>query len=141
MTGCLTIEDITRLNREPIEELQSTAESLDPQEADSCEIFARQVVQVEVTLKNTYKLAALLAKRSETPEQEAEIWTDMREYSEVAMNALKELKETYPGCGTPEVYKLASDYWSAADNRLSLITESIRCQSLTMPDGLFPQMT
>ena len=141
MTGCLTIEDITRLNREPIEELQSTAESLDPQEADSGEIFARQVVQVEVTLKNTYKLAALLAKRSETPEQEAEIWKDMREYSEVAMNALKELKETYPGCGTPEVYKLASDYWSAADNRLSLITESIRCQSLKMPNGLFPRMT
>ena len=141
MTGCLTIEDITRLNREPIEELQSTAESLDPQEADSCAIFARQVVQVEVTLKNTYKLAALLAKRSETPEQEAEIWQDMRKYSEAVISALNELKDTYPQCGTPGLYNLALDYRIAADARLSRIKESIQCQSLPMPDGLFPRMT
>jgi len=141
MTGCLTIEDITRLNREPIEELQSTAESLDPQEADSCEIFARQVVQVETVLKPIYKAAALMARRTDTAEQEASVWRDMRTYSEAVTNALTELKETYPGCGTPELHKLALDYWNAADKRLALINESIRCQSLPTPDGLFPRTT
>ena len=141
MTGCLTIEDITGLGREPIDELKSTAEALDPQHQDSCAIFARQVVQVETVLKQTYKAAALMARRTETPEQEAEIWRDMRKYSEAVIGALKELKETYPRCGTPELYTLASGYWDAAASRLSRINESIQCQSLPMPDGLFPRMT
>lgn len=141
MTDCLTIHDITRLGREPIDELQSTAESLDPQGEDSCEIFTRQVVQVEVTLKNTYKLAALLAKRSATLEQEAEVWQSMVEYAKGVMNALEQLKEIYPDCGTPKLHNLALDYWTAATERLSLVTGAIKCQTLPMPAGLFPQTT
>ena len=94
---------------------------------------------MEVTLKSTYKLAALLAKRSATLEQEAEVWRSMVEYAKGVMNALEQLKEIYPDCGTPELHNLALDYWTAATERLSLVTGAIKCQTLPMPAGLFPQ--
>ena len=141
MTGCLTIDDLARLNHEPIEEMRRTASALDPSDPDSCEIFTRQVTLVEAALKQTYKAAALLAKRTDTPEQEGAVWRRMREFADVVIEALKQLKDLYPSCGTPELYNLALDYRLAADKRLSLTNESIQCQSLPTPDGLFPQVT
>lgn len=141
MTDCLIIKDITRLGRAPVDELLSSSGDLDPQDPSSCDIFSRHVAQVEGVLKQTYALAALLAKRSATPGQEAEIWQNMLEYAKGVMNALQQLKETYPQCGTPELHSLALDYWNAASERLSLVNESIQCQSLPMPAGLFPQTT
>ena len=141
MSGCLTIHDVTQLGRKPIEELRTTAEALDPSDEGSCEIFGRQVTALEAILKHTYKEAALMARRSESLAQEAEVWQAMSEFADAVMEALKQLKVTYPNCGTPELYDLALDYKLAAEKRHALTIESIKCQTLPMPDGLFPQTT
>ena len=141
MTGCLTIDDLARLNHEPIEEMCRTAEALDPSDPNSCFIFTRLVTLAEAALKQTYKAAALMAKRTDTPAQERAVWQRMREFADVVIGALQHLKDLYPKCGTPELYNLALDYRLAADKRLSLTNESIQCQSLPIPDGLFPQVT
>lgn len=141
MTGCLTIDDVARLSREPIEELRRRAAKLEPGDADSCRIFAKEVAKVETVLKQTYKAAALMARRTETPEQEAEVWRRMEEFAGVVIDTLKQLTEVFPHCGTPELYNLALDYRLAADKRLANISESIQCHGLPMPEGLFPRMT
>jgi hypothetical protein len=141
MTACLTMDDVAQLNQEPIEELRRIAEALDPAAPDSCEIFAKEVASVETVLRQTYKAAALMARRTDSPEQEAGIWRRMQEFANRVMDALKQLKDVYPKCGTPELYDLALDYRVAADKRLALITESIQCQNLPTPEGLFPRMT
>jgi hypothetical protein len=141
MTGCLTIDDVARLNREPIEDLRRTAAGLNPGDVDSCRLFANEVARVETVLKQTYKAAALMARRADTPEQEAEVWRRMQEFAGAVIDALKQLTEVYPNCGTPELYNLALDYRLAADKRLTNTNEAIQCQSLPKPEGLFPRMT
>ena len=141
MTGCLTIDDVARLSREPIEDLRRTAADLDPSDAGSCRIFANEVARVETVLKQAYKAAALMARRTDTPEQEAEVWQRMQELAGVVIDTLKQLTEVFPNCGTSELYNLALDYRLAADKRLANISESIQCHGLPMPDGLFPRMT
>lgn len=141
MIAGLTIIDITRLGRGPVDILLSTSDALDPQDADSCAIFSRKIAQLEGVLKQTYAQAALLAQRADTLDQEAEVWQNMVEYAQGVMNTLEQLKDTYPDCGTPELCNLALDYRNAATERLSLVNEAIQCQTLPMPAGLFPQTT
>ena len=139
MDKCLTIRDVTTIGRAPIDELRSIAADLNLADADSCTIFGRRVAAVETVLKQTYKFAALMVRCSETPEQEAEIWMVMSEFSGFVITALQQLKDTSPHCGTPELYDLALDYNLAAQKRHSLTAESLQCQTSQMPDGLFPQ--
>jgi len=141
MTGCLTIDDVARLSREPIEGLRRTAAELDPGDADSSRIFAKEVARVETALKQTYKAAALMARRTDTLEEEAEVWRRMQEFAGAVVDVLKQLTEVFPNCGTPELYNLALDYRLAADKRLANISESLQCQNLPTPEGLFPRMT
>jgi hypothetical protein len=66
------------------------------------------VAKVETVLKQTYKVAALMARRAETPEQETEVWWRMQEFSGVVIDAPQQLTKVYPKCGTPEPYSLAA---------------------------------
>ena len=135
------MSEVTNLTRSPVEELRFVGERLDPAKADSITLFSKRVAAVEAVLKFAYKMAALAAKRSETPEQEADVWRDMNEIADSIITILNSLKGKFPDGGTPELYDLALDYKLAAEKRYSLTLESIKCQNLPMPEGLFPQTT
>jgi hypothetical protein len=133
--------DLTQLTRAPFEELRAAGENLDPAQFDSCAIFGKCVIRVEAVLKLAYKMAALTARRSDTLQEEAEVWKEMSELCDSLIAALKGLKDKFPDCGTPELYDVALDYKLASEKRYSLTVESIKCQTIQMPEGLFPQGT
>lgn len=101
-------------------------------------MFTRQVKQVEGVLRNTYGIAASLAKKAETLEEVAEIWGQMSELCDQALQALRTLKDKYADCGTPELYDLALDYKLACDERHRNVLEEIACARREFPKGLFP---
>jgi hypothetical protein len=86
-------------------------------------------------------MAALTARRSETLEQEAEVWKEMSALGDSLIVTLKSLKEKFPGCGTRELYDVALDYKLASEKRHSLTVEAIKCETIRMPEGLFPEGT
>lgn len=133
--------EFTEIGHAPIEELRQGAVTFDPNSPESCKAFRRLVIAAETVLKQTYKCAALTAKRAETLEEEAEVWRIMSEFAESLVVALGDPKDANPDCGTPELSNLALAYRQAALERLGLLTESTACQTLQMPEGLFPPRT
>jgi hypothetical protein len=66
------------------------------------------------------------------------IWKEMTEYCESALAVLKDLKDKYFYCGTPELYDLVLDYRGEAQKRYYQNLQDSECQ---IPQGLFPEMT
>ena len=63
----------------------------------------------------------------------------MSEFCDLALNALRSLKEKFPYCGTPELYDLALDYKLVADERYQENLRDSECLSLKIPENLFPK--
>jgi len=141
MRASISMSDLAEAAKSPLEELRTTGEKLDPKERDSCAVFGRCVIAAETALKMAYKLAAMSAKRSQSLEEEAQIWSDMSQLCDSMIGALKALKDKFPREGTPELYELAIDYKLASEKRSSRTVEAIQCQSIPMPEGLFPRTT
>ena len=141
MMACISLSDLTEISQASFAELEALGKELDPRAEESSRVFGKSIAAVEAILKVAYKMAVIAAKRAETLEQEAQAWQIMGEIADSVIRILESLKDKFPRCGTRELYDLALDYKLAADKRFALTNEAIECQTIPMPEGLFPRMT
>src|SRR5215204_1897078 len=93
---------VDALNRCNVSELEKIGRSLNPQAPGSCEEFGRHVKKVEAALIHTYGIVAYVAMYQDRPSDAAELWSRMGDFCDLAINALRTLKERFPSCGTSE---------------------------------------
>lgn len=133
-------DDLVKLvNDCQVAELASAGEKLDPGLSDSCRIFGEHVRSLQAAVIHTYQLTAAEALRKEDAGEAAQAWKEMREFCQSALKALKELKNVYPECGTPQLYDLTLDYMREADKRYYHNLEDSECARTPPPQGLFPE--
>jgi len=137
----ITLEDLNAVNRCQISEMAKAGKSLDPRRNDSCVQFTKLVRNVEAVIRHTYQLTAHAAIREADAAKAAGLWKEMEELCQGALTELKELKEVYPQCGTPELYDLTLDYMIAAQGRRSQNMEDAECLTMPVPNGLFQTKT
>src|SRR5437899_715875 len=100
MKTCVSFEDLLQIHRPQIDEMRRVGESFrDPNTPDACEMFTQQVRIVEGTLRQTYREATALAKRTEDLREVAEIWGRMSSFCNFALETLASLKHKYSYCG------------------------------------------
>ncbi len=134
----IDLKVVDALNRCNVSEMELVGSTLDPSLEDSCEKFGRKVSIVQAALVHTYGIVAFAAVREKNPEQAVILWETMSAFCDVALIALKSLKEKFPHCGTPEVYDLALDYKLASEERYTQNLRDSECLNKAIPVGLFP---
>jgi hypothetical protein len=140
MHAVLDLDDLTRLNQGPLEQMAEFGSKLDPANNTAQAAFHSHVVAVQAVLKQTYKAAALLAKRSADCEEAASVWKKMRDYADYVIITLSILKDRFPQSGTAELHDLALDYRTAAEKRYQSNLEATLCQKTPLPEGLLPPL-
>jgi hypothetical protein len=131
---------INHVNLCQIKEMQKCGEELDPQQPASCETFRVKVRNVQAAIIHTYQVTAFSALHEPDPKKAATLWMEMSELCNRALVMLKQFKEIYSGCGTPELYDPTLDYKIAADQRHYQNLEDAQCAMTPMPKGLFPKL-
>jgi hypothetical protein len=140
MKTCISFEDLLHIHRPQIDEMRTVGESFsNPNSPEASEAFGRHVRIVEGTLRQTYREAAALAKRTKDLGEVGEIWSAMSTFCNRALQSLAAFRDKYPDCGTSEAHDLALDYKLACDQRYRGVLEEIECQSTEVPKGLFPE--
>jgi hypothetical protein len=117
--------------------MEKIGTALDPAAYGSCETFATHVHRVEAALAHTFQLVAYVSIREADPAKAAAHWRKMSQFCDLAIKALKKLKDKFPNCGTNAVYDLALDYKLASDERHCQNLRDSECQTLEIPAGLF----
>lgn len=103
--------------------------------------FSERVRHVEAAIIHTWQLTAFASLREADPAAAAKLWKAMSQLCDNALAVLKAVKETYPDCGTPQLYDLTLDYKIAADKRHYQNLEDAECAQTPPPNGLFPPTT
>jgi hypothetical protein len=141
MSASLELDDLMRLGQGSFDELARAGSRLDPRDNAAQAAFARQVIAVETVLKQTWQAVALLARRTPSCEQTAEVWQSMRDFADRALATLSGLRDRYPGCGTAGLHDLALDYRAAAEKRSRENLEAASCRQTPLPEGVLPPLT
>ena len=141
MKVCLDVETLVESATPQLKEIAEVAASFkDPNTDEACVAFARQVSMLEGSLKQTFRGATLLARKSGELEEIAKIWKNLIRFCTSVLTTLVALREKYPYCGTQEIYDLALDYKKACEDRLRDAEEEIECQRMDLPKGLLPEL-
>jgi hypothetical protein len=127
-------ETLINVNRCQLAVLKKAGAELDP--IKNCAEFTNLVRNVQAAVIHTYQLSAYASVQESEPKKAAEIWKDMTDYCESALIVLKDLKDKYFYCGTPELYNLVLDYRGEAQKRYFQNLQDSECQ---IPPGLFPE--
>jgi len=133
------METLQSVNECQLLEMRKAAETLDPTVHNSCIEFGRHIRNVQAAIIHSYQIVAHSAIRESDPREAANHWQWMTNLCDTALEILKELKDVYPHCGTPELYDLVLDYRSAAYRRYTDNLQDAECQSSEIPVGLFPK--
>jgi hypothetical protein len=139
--GTGTLELLDSVNDCQVAGMKKAGETLDPSKQESCETFSKHVINVQAAIIHTYQLTAFASLREADPAEAASLWKEMGKLCEKAVNVLKTLKDTYPYCGTPQLYDLALDYRSEAEKRYYQNLQDAECAKMPLPEGLFPKTT
>lgn len=134
----IDLKVVDALNRCNVSDMERVGRELDPSVHNSCQKFGVKVSEVQSALVHTYGIVAFLAVREKNPKQAAALWKDMSDFCDVALTALKGMKERFPHCGTPELCDLALDYKIASDERHTQNLRDSECLDQAIPVGLFP---
>ena len=137
----ISLEALGSINRCQIREMEVAGQHLDPAAEGSCKAFGYKVRNVQAAIIHTHQLVAHLAIQQADAGAAAMLWKEMNELCDAALVALRDLKDKYPYCGTPELYDLALDYKITADKNYRQNLEDAECAKLTPPNGLFPKMS
>jgi hypothetical protein len=129
---------LNSVNRCQIAEMEKIARQLDPEQPASCARFGDQVRNVQAAIIHTWQMTAYASLRQSEPAAAAKLWKAMSEFCDHALTVLRQVKETFPRCGTPELYDLTLDYKIAADQRHYQSLEDAECALTPAPKGLFP---
>ncbi|HTG42959.1 MAG TPA: hypothetical protein VK633_00385 [Verrucomicrobiae bacterium] len=135
----LDLATVDTLNRCNVSEMEKVGHALNPQVPGSCEEFGRHVKKVEAALIHTYSIVAYVSLHQKNPAEAAALWKHMGNFCDVAINALRTLKERFPFCGAPELYDMALDYKIAAEDRYQQNIRDSECLTLKIPADLFPK--
>lgn len=135
----ISLETLGSINRCQIHEMEMAGQQLDPAAEVSCKEFGHKVRNVQAAIIHTHQVVAHLAIQQPDPEAAAMLWKEMNELCDAALLVLKDLKDKYPYCGTPELYDLALDYKIIADKNYKQNLEDAECAKLTPPNGMFPK--
>jgi hypothetical protein len=139
MSACLSFKDLIEINRPRLAEMQRVGDLIcSPVEESGCIAFSQQVRTVEAVVRNTYGIAAALARNAPDLQEAADVWDQMRELCTSSLQVLAGLKDKFPYCGTSELYDLTLDYKLACEKRHKGILEEMTCQTMDFPEGLFP---
>lgn len=133
--NCLDI--VNEVNRCQVGAMETAGQQLDPSQTESGELFGARVRNVEAAIVHTYALIAHAAIKEASPDAAATLWKGMVEQCDQALRVLRQFKDLYPDCGTPELYNLALDYRREAEERYRQNSEDAQCQ-MPIPAGLFP---
>ena len=137
----ITLTHLDTVNRCQLAEMEKAAKMLDPSKYESCVAFSVYVRNVQAAVIHTYQLTAFASVNEPDAAKAALMWKDMSKFCESALQVLKTLKDSYPGCGTAELYDLTLDYRSAVETRYYQNLEDSECAKMPVPKGLFPQMS
>lgn len=141
MPACLSFDEIVSLGRPQISRLVAVGDSFrTADDPGACEAFSAEVRAVEAFVRHTYALATQLARRTDSLEEISGIWREVSQLCDTALTALRELRQRFAYCGTPELYDLVLDYKLAADDRFNRVKEEIAWQSMELPKDLFPAL-
>lgn len=135
----LDLDTVDTLNRCSLSEMEKVGHSLNPQMPDSCGQFRGHVKKVEAALIYTYGLVSFIAVHRKDPFDAANLWKQMSAFCEAALTTLREMKDRFPYCGTPEVYDMALDYKIASDEKYQQNLRDSECLSLPIPGRFFPK--
>ncbi len=139
---CIEFGDIIESNEQQVDALTDVAaKNPDPDVPGACEALSRQVRLVESVVAGTYVIAVQATRKTEALEEIAQVWQAMAKLCDKALGAVSSLKGRYPYCGTPELHDRLLDYKLACTRRYEQIQEEILCQTIPMPEGLFPSLT
>jgi hypothetical protein len=128
-------DTLIKVNRCQVAELKKAGTQLDPEK--NCAEFTRLVLNVQAAVIHTYQMTAFASVQESNPEKAAVIWKEMTDFCESALTVLKDLKDKYFYCGTPQLYDLVLDYRGEAQKRYYQNLQDSECQ---IPPGLFPEM-
>ena len=141
MKACLDVETLVESAAPQLKEMIEAGASFgDPNSVEDCEAFTHQISMLEGTLKQTFRAATLIAKKSGELEEVANVWKRMQLFCESVLTTLVELREKHPWCGTPGVFDLTLEYKQACEDRLRDVEEEIECQKTDLPKGLLPEL-
>jgi hypothetical protein len=132
-------EVLDSVNRCQIAEMEKKARELDPAQSGSTAEFSRQVRNVQAAIIHTYQITAYSSLRQADPMSAAALWKAMSDLCDRALGVLRTLKDTYPGCGTNELYDLTLDYKIESDKRYYQNLEDAQWAKTPPPNGLFPK--
>ncbi len=129
-------EILNQVNKCQVAELKRAGEELDPEK--NCTEFTNLIRNAQAAVIHTYQMSAFASVQEPDPQKAAVIWKEMTDYCESALTVLKDLKDRYFYCGTPQLYDLILDYRGEAQKRYYQNLQDSECQ---IPPGLFPEMS
>ena len=139
---CIEFSDIIRSNEQQVDILTDVAaKNPDPEAPGACQAFSRQVRLVESVVEGTYVIAVQATRKTEDLKEVAQVWQVMGNLCDKALGVVCTLKDRYLYCGTPELHDRLLDYKLACTRRYEQVHEEILCQTMPMPEGLFPSLT
>jgi hypothetical protein len=133
---CITMRDLAELTNEEVEQAERAASTYKPSDCDS---FYKRVRSLESLVTTGYKLAVVLAKRTEDSKELRDIWKSASDLCDPVLKAMKSIKDSQPDCGTSQLYDLVLDYKNAAFKRYQLNSEALEWQTKPAPAGIFPE--
>jgi len=134
VTTASTLELLGSVNRYQVAEMEKATP-----ETVSCAEFFKRARNVQASIINTYQVTALTSVQTPNPAEAAAMWKKMSDLCENALRALRNLKNVFPNCGTPELYDLTLDYKAEADKRYYQNLQDSECAKIPAPEGLFPK--
>ena len=128
MPTCLNFDQIFAAGPVGVKKLREVGDTFaSADEPGACEAFTRQVHSLESFVKETYRIAILVARKSDDTEEVLQIFATFSSFCGDAMGVLTGLKKKYPYCGTPELYDLTLDYKIACDQRRNNLLAELEC--------------
>ncbi len=128
MPTCLSFDQIFAAGPAGVVKLSEIGNTFaDANEPGACEAFTRQVHSLESFVRETYRIAIIVARKSEETDEVLHIFDMMSSFCSDAMGVLTTLRSKYPYCGTPELYDMVLDYKIACDQRRNNLLAELEC--------------
>lgn len=114
----ISLETLGSINRCQIREMEVACQHLDPAAEGSCKELGHKVRNGQSAIIHTHQVVARLAIQQADANAAAMLRKEMNELCDATLLALRELKDKYAYCGSPELYDLALDYNITAEQEL-----------------------
>jgi hypothetical protein len=139
ITQCITLRDIARLTNDEIHQFVASAEQYRTDPEGGCADFYKKVRSLESWITTSYKFAVHLAKQTESVNELREIWKETSDICDSVLKEMKSLKDSFPQCGTVQLYDLVLSFKNAAFSRYRQHLEALQWEKEPIPAGLFPK--